>query len=635
MDGNAHDPTKTINILLRQPLTQSSEAEAGLVAQCISEIERFDGHFARFHFLGGAGAQCDASFRENFERSIGAPFTPRNFRKHRLSMIRNADAFINLRTAMSESTAFEVAYNLFSGAAIPMFFAVWRKAPIRTTLIRDLQDLGDVTYVEFDKPRELRRPLWAFLRRVCGLAGVEEVRPASGTGRPGPAIAAAGATTSPGSGSPRHTGLLVLADGQVFRGQGVGAEGRVAGELCFNTAMTGYQEILSDPSYAGQIVTFSFPHVGNTGVNDEDMEAQTPLARGCVLREPITAASNHRARAPLSEWLALHGMTGITGVDTREITRLLREQGAQGCVVAHDRGGVFDMDALLAAAAHETGPLGQDMARGATVAESFDVQGAGTGDTAPKPARGRGGLWGQGQHRRQPRSQGHRRHRRAGGRLLEGYSGARSRRYSAVQRSRRSDGRGAVHRSHDRDPARAETPVLRHLPGASAPGARARRKGDQDAFRPSRRQSPGSGESQRPRGDHLPESRFRRRSRQPARERAGDARVAVRRIAGRFRNARRTDSLRAIPSRGVAGPSRCGAALRSLRRSCEELPHRRATGFARQLIAYGRRYGSLGGELPPAAHARRPGKNDRCSSDTAERLEDFRSMGDQWVRLPQ
>ena len=385
MDGNADNQLKAINILLRQPLTQSSETEANLVAQCISEIERFDGHFARFHFLGGARAQSDASFRENFERKIGAPFTPRNFRKHRLSMIRNADAFINLRTAMSESTAFEVAYNLFSGTAIPMFFAVWRNAPIKTTLIRDLQDLGDVTYVEFDKPRELRRPLWSFLRRVCGLAEAEEVRPASGTGQAGPAVAATDATKSPGSAAPRYTGLLMLADGQVFRGQGIGVEGRVAGELCFNTAMTGYQEILSDPSYAGQIVTFSFPHVGNTGVNDEDMETSTPLARGCVLREPITPASNHRAQAPLSEWLALHGMTGITGIDTREITRLLREKGAQNCVVAHDRGGVFDMDALLADAVHESGPLGQDMACGATVAESFDVPGAGTGDTASKP----------------------------------------------------------------------------------------------------------------------------------------------------------------------------------------------------------------------------------------------------------
>ncbi len=385
MHANPDNPLKTINILLRQPLTQSSDAEASLVARCISEIERFDGHFARFHFLGGARAQSDASFRESFERRLGAPFTPSNFRKHRLSMIRNADAFINLRTAMSESTAFEVAYNLFSGTAIPMFFAVWRKAPIRTTLIRDLQDLGDVTYVEFDKPRELRRPLWTFLRRVCGLAEAEEVRPASGNGQAGTAVAAAGATKLPAPAAPRHTGLLVLADGQVFRGQGIGVEGQVGGELCFNTAMTGYQEILSDPSYAGQIVTFSFPHVGNTGVNDEDMEAQTPLARGCVLREPITPASSHRARATLSEWLTGHGMTGIAGVDTREITRLLREKGAQNCVIAHDRGGVFDMDALLDAALRESGPLGQDMACSATVAESFDMRGAASGDTAPNP----------------------------------------------------------------------------------------------------------------------------------------------------------------------------------------------------------------------------------------------------------
>lgn len=300
-------------------------------------------------------------------------------------MIRNADAFINLRTAMSESAAFEVAYNLFSDMSVPMFFAVWRNAPIRTTLIRDLQDLGDVTYVEFDKPCELRRPLWTFLRRVCGVADAEELRPASRSGGPGPVIAAAGRDRSPGSAAPRHTGLLVLADGQVFRGQGIGVEGRVAGELCFNTAMTGYQEILSDPSYAGQIVTFSFPHVGNTGINDEDIEALVPLARGCVLREPITQASNHRARASLPGWLVLHGMAGITGVDTREIVRLLREKGAQNCVVAHDRGGVFDMDALIAAAVHETGPLGQDLACVATVAESFDVDGAAAGGTAPKP----------------------------------------------------------------------------------------------------------------------------------------------------------------------------------------------------------------------------------------------------------
>ena len=147
-----------------------------------------------------------------------------------------------------------------------------------------------MTYVEFDKPRDLRRPLWTFLKHVCGLDDEGDRIPA-----PGPVHAARAAAPlevkEVKRRAPRHTGVLVLADGRVFRGQGIGAEGRVIGELCFNTAMTGYQEILSDPSYAGQVVTFSFPHVGNTGVNDEDMETSHPLALGCVLRKPVSRSS--------------------------------------------------------------------------------------------------------------------------------------------------------------------------------------------------------------------------------------------------------------------------------------------------------------------------------------------------------
>ena len=366
---------KTINLLLRQPFTQSAEAEATVVAQCVSEIERIDGHFAHLKFLGGTRAQSNTSFRKDFEQKVGAPFTPQNFRKYRLSLLRNADAFINIRTGLSESTAFEIAYNLFGSNPIPMFFAIWRNTPIKTTLIRDLHDLGDVTYVEFDKPRDLRRPLWTFLKRVCGLDNEDERLakrgPVHGAGSAAPVEAKEVKRRGP-----RYTGALVLADGGVFRGQGIGAEGRVTGELCFNTAMTGYQEILSDPSYAGQIVTFSFPHVGNTGVNAEDMESVPPLALGCVLRDPITPASNHRAAGCLTTWLAEHGMTGITDVDTREIIRLLRENGAQNCVIAHDRGGDFDLDALTAEAAQATGLSGQDLAGGATVDGSFDVTGA-------------------------------------------------------------------------------------------------------------------------------------------------------------------------------------------------------------------------------------------------------------------
>ena len=377
-----HTQRKTINLLLRQPFTQSSEAEASIVARCVSEIERIDGHFANLNFLGGARAQSSTSFQQDFERKVGAPFTPRNFRKYRLSLLRNADALINIRTGISESTAFEIAYNLFGDHPIPMFFAIWRNAPIKTTLIRDLHDLGDVTYVEFDKPRDLRRPLWSFLKRVCGLEDEGGRSPISGM-TSGVQGAAPVEATPVQRLSTRHTGVLVLADGQVFRGLGIGAEGEVTGELCFNTAMTGYQEILSDPSYAGQIVTFAFPHVGNTGVNAEDMESVPPLALGCVIRDPITPPSSHRATGCLTHWLTDHGMTGIAGVDTREITRLLRENGAQNCVIAHDRSGDFDIDALIAGAAQSASLVGRDLAGGATVDGSFDVTGAKMADDSP------------------------------------------------------------------------------------------------------------------------------------------------------------------------------------------------------------------------------------------------------------
>ena len=383
MSGIANVPRKTINLLLRQPFTQSSEAEASVVAQCVSEIERINGHFVHLNFLGGARAQSNASFRKDFEQKVGAPFTPQNFRKYRLSLLRNADAFINIRTGLSESTAFEIAYNLFGGNPIPMFFAIWRNTPIKTTLIRDLHDMGDVTYVEFDKPRELRRPLWTFLKHVCGLDSDDDRLAERGRAHVAGSAAPAEAKAVKRR-APRHTGVLVLADGAVFRGQGIGAEGRVTGELCFNTAMTGYQEILSDPSYAGQIVTFSFPHVGNTGVNAEDMESVPPLALGCVLRDPITPQSSHRATGCLSEWLAEHGMTGITDVDTREITGLLRENGAQNCVIAHDRSGDFDLDAMISNAAHAASLIGQDLAGGATVGDSFDVKGTKTSGNSPR-----------------------------------------------------------------------------------------------------------------------------------------------------------------------------------------------------------------------------------------------------------
>src|SRR6202790_4986446 len=146
------------------------------------------------------------------------------------------------------------------------------------------------------------------------------------------------------------TALLVLADGTVLEGFGLGAEGRAVGEVCFNTAMTGYEEILTDPSYAGQIITFTFPHIGNVGTNDEDIEtvnlAATPGARGVILHSAITDPSNYRARRHLDPWLKARGIIGLAGIDTRALTSLIRTKGMPNAVIAHGADGRFDLDAL-------------------------------------------------------------------------------------------------------------------------------------------------------------------------------------------------------------------------------------------------------------------------------------------------
>ena len=142
------------------------------------------------------------------------------------------------------------------------------------------------------------------------------------------------------------TAALVLADGSVFWGRG-GATGEAVGEVCFNTSMTGYQEIITDPSYAGQIITFTFPHIGNVGTNDEDIETITPAARGVVLREDITDPANWRAARHLDAWLKSHNLPGVCGIDTRQVTRRIRDGGAPNGVVAHRPDGRFDVPALV------------------------------------------------------------------------------------------------------------------------------------------------------------------------------------------------------------------------------------------------------------------------------------------------
>jgi carbamoyl-phosphate synthase small subunit len=158
------------------------------------------------------------------------------------------------------------------------------------------------------------------------------------------------------------TGVLVFADGAAVFGRGFGAVGDAVGELCFNTAITGYQEIMTDPSYAGQIVTFTFPHIGNVGTNLDDVEAAHPYALGCVVREDVTAPSNFRNVEPFDQWMAEQGRIGLAGVDTRALTRMIRVKGAPNVVIAHDPDGKFDIAALAAKAAAWPGLEGMDLA---------------------------------------------------------------------------------------------------------------------------------------------------------------------------------------------------------------------------------------------------------------------------------
>ena len=171
------------------------------------------------------------------------------------------------------------------------------------------------------------------------------------------------------------TALLVLADGTVIEGRGAGAVGHAVGEVCFNTAMTGYQEILTDPSYAGQIITFTFPHIGNVGANNEDIETANLAAssgvRGCVLRAEITQPSNYRASQGFDDWLKARGIIALTGVDTRALTSLIREKGMPNAVIAHDPDGSFDLDTLKREAAAWPGMLGLDLAKDVTCGQSY------------------------------------------------------------------------------------------------------------------------------------------------------------------------------------------------------------------------------------------------------------------------
>ena len=171
---------------------------------------------------------------------------------------------------------------------------------------------------------------------------------------------------------PDCNAALALATGTLFWGRGFGACGTAVGEVCFNTAMTGYQEILTDPSYAAQLITFTLPHIGNVGTNLEDVETTTPAARGLIVRNAVTGPANWRASQPLDAWLKSHGLVGISGVDTRRLTRIIRDEGPPNGVIAYDPSGHIDIAALRARALAWPGLEGMDLAREVTCRQTYE-----------------------------------------------------------------------------------------------------------------------------------------------------------------------------------------------------------------------------------------------------------------------
>ncbi|WBY08602.1 glutamine-hydrolyzing carbamoyl-phosphate synthase small subunit [Sphingomonas sp. 7/4-4] len=183
------------------------------------------------------------------------------------------------------------------------------------------------------------------------------------------------AEAKPMSAPPGATGVLVLASGDVVWGRGFGAEGQAVGEVCFHTAMTGYQEIMTDPSFAGQIINFTFPHIGNVGANPDDVEADEPHALGMIVREDVTEPSNFRSNEHLDAWMKKHARIGLAGIDTRALTRRIRTGGAPNGVIAHSASGEFDIPVLLQMAREWPGLEGMDLAITVTAETHFGWEG--------------------------------------------------------------------------------------------------------------------------------------------------------------------------------------------------------------------------------------------------------------------
>ncbi len=354
-------------------------------------------------------------------------------------------------------------------------------------------------------------------------------------------------TTAPGTVKsspqpPDATAALVLADGTVLWGKGIGAAATAVGEVVFNTAMTGYQEALTDPSYAGQIITFTFPHIGNVGTNAEDIESITPATRGALFRADITEPANWRATRHLDAWMKAMNMPGLAGIDTRALTRRIRDIGAPNGVIAHAPDGKFDLAALQKQARGWPGLEGMDLAKEVSTRQSYAWDetrwhlGSGYGKLVNP--RFHVAAIDYGAKRNILRSLAD-----LGCKVTVVPADATAEQVLALKPD------GVFLSNGPGDPAatgvyavptikgviESGTPLFGICLGHQLAGAGAGRDHAQDGDRPSWRQPSGEGPRHRQGRDHQPESRLRRGRGQPARNRDGDPRLAVRRLGGRHR----------------------------------------------------------------------------------------------------
>ena len=394
----------------------------------------------------------------------------------------------------------------------------------------------------------------------------------------------------------RPTACLALADGTLFYGTGFGATGQTTAELCFNTAMSGYQEIMTDPSYAGQIVTFTFPHIGNVGVNPDDDETGDPVAAGMVVKWMPTQSSNWRAAQELGDWLAARGRIAIGGIDTRRLTRAIRQQGAPHVALAHDPDGNFDTEALVAAARGFPGLEGLDLALDVTCAQSYrwDEMRWAWPDGYQRQEQAR--------HKVVAIDYGAKRnilrclasagcevtvlpatatfddvmaHEPDGVFLSNGPGDPAATGAYAVPMIQRllSDTKLPVFGiclGHQMlalvAEADAEDRQFRHLPRPPDAGSGCGRQDDQDEPRPPRREPSCQGHGHGQGRDHLDEPRVRRRQPDAAARRSGNAYLALRRVQLRHSPGRPPGVQRAAPPRGQPRPAGQFLPVRALRR---------------------------------------------------------------------